>query len=536
MSNRPSDETINSPATIKETQLISPPQSDDVTPPVFSRIELLARIESLVDKSKFLPLLFTEPSPNTVPSQIVSQYHLALINYQDMLKDLNTLFIATVNHPSGIDNICANIEFEIRKTISKINKFLTFVDKSSSSNLSGLSAEIEALGWEIKQYIKSLAYFAIHSLELSKVSSSIERPFQLGLHLLKKPTLEHKAAPHFAKAAEAGHIKATYYLGWCYEQGIGTYKSIPNALANYRKAAVLNDPDALFRLGVFYTEAIGVKVDFEKGFKYFRKSAFAGNADGQYILGYYHQNRGDDVKAKKWYHKAADQNHAQAQFNLGLYHMEQFNYTKAAEFYTKSADQGYAKAQNNLAQLYENGLIGSLPDEDKAGWLYWSAARQGDKDAQFNLGNLYLGHGNLEEAIKWLIAAMLQNDTQAENQLMTVLAQNPELQSLAVKVLMLACAEESELASSKLDLLYMNFPHANLQKTAQEQKHCLLAKQPDPDVALDIKRKQPVDYAAISSLASLNLHNEIRHKHEREKNTRSLDIGDLHAPKNVLTT
>ena len=64
------------------------------------------------------------------------------------------------------------------------------------------------------------------------------------------------AFAYFTQAAEAGDITGQYWLGYCYEHGIGTAKDMTQAVRWYQKSAARGDHvsqpaiDALNRLGV----------------------------------------------------------------------------------------------------------------------------------------------------------------------------------------------------------------------------------------------------------------------------------------------
>lgn len=59
-------------------------------------------------------------------------------------------------------------------------------------------------------------------------------------------------------AAFSNSLAAQYYVGLCYEYGIGVEKNSQEAFAMYRKAAERGLPDAMYRLAVFYQNGTGV--------------------------------------------------------------------------------------------------------------------------------------------------------------------------------------------------------------------------------------------------------------------------------------
>jgi hypothetical protein len=69
------------------------------------------------------------------------------------------------------------------------------------------------------------------------------------------------------------------------------------------------------------------------------------------------------------------------------------DYATALKVWQTAADQGDKEAQTNLGEIYERG-VGGAPDYEKAGFWYRKAADQGYARAQIDLGFLYeQGHG-----------------------------------------------------------------------------------------------------------------------------------------------
>lgn len=61
----------------------------------------------------------------------------------------------------------------------------------------------------------------------------------------------------------------------------------------------------------------------------------------------------------------------------------------AVEWLQKAAKQGDAEAQYNLGSIYYYGVEGVPKDEKKAFPLFEKSANQDDPDAQYNLGLMY---------------------------------------------------------------------------------------------------------------------------------------------------
>ena len=179
-----------------------------------------------------------------------------------------------------------------------------------------------------------------------------------------------------AAETETKDVRLQCYLGYCYENGLGTAKDVRGAAEWYRKAAEQGDEKAQIALARMYEDGKGVAKSKRE--------------------------------AVKWYTKAAEQGNCLAQFSLGFFH--EFGYgvvenpLVAVEWYRKAAEQGDAIAQLCLGEMYEYGALVVLNYKEAAKW-YRLAADQSEPDACWHLGQMYkfgLGVGeDVAEAKKW---------------------------------------------------------------------------------------------------------------------------------------
>ena len=109
-------------------------------------------------------------------------------------------------------------------------------------------------------------------------------------------------------AAEKGHKKAQYRLGYCFDKGKGVAEDDTKAFYWYSKAAEQDHAKAQYQLGRCYKKGEGTKVDLKKAVDLFQKAAKQGNADAMYALGKcYLKGQGvaaDEKKAKSLLLKA----------------------------------------------------------------------------------------------------------------------------------------------------------------------------------------------------------------------------------------
>lgn len=161
------------------------------------------------------------------------------------------------------------------------------------------------------------------------------------------------------ESAKLGLARSIFYLGTCYDLGLGIEKNLHTAFDYYLKAANLGHRDSQYNVGFFYhTGELFEKNEAEKVFWY-TKAANSGLIDAQRDLGYaYFYGEGvekDYSKAIKLYKKAARQNDSKALYNLALCYKSGHGVIKSlrwTKFYLeKSASLGYRKAKNRLKAL-----------------------------------------------------------------------------------------------------------------------------------------------------------------------------------------
>ena len=218
---------------------------------------------------------------------------------------------------------------------------------------------------------------------------------------------------------------AQYFLGVCYENGLGVDKSSEKAARCYRKSAEQGNAFAQSSLGLCYATGEGVEQSCTEAVKWFRKSAEQGNAFAQSGLGLcYATGEGVEqsyTEAVKWYRKSAEQGNDFAQNNLGWCYAKgegvEQSYTEAVKWFRKSAEQGNAFAQNNLGWGYAKGEGVEQSYAKAVEWLY-KAAEQGHADAQSGLGNCYANGQGVEQsyakAVEWLYKAAEQGDAMTQ--------------------------------------------------------------------------------------------------------------------------
>ena len=321
----------------------------------------------------------------------------------------NVIGIVSAKH-RGAENVSYAIKASYLRNLMESavpNNILPQTNKISAQNLSG---KVKAA--------KIFVYYIVCSNRISNDNSSSQSLLNKGVETntsTKTVQSTNKAEEYYnigqkydkdgkyaeslewyIKAANLGHIRSQYILGYMYSHGEGTKKDYTKAIEWYTKAANQGYTDAQFNLGNIYENGEGVKQDYKKAFEWYQKAANQDDVDAQSRLGRMYF-RGDGVtqdysKAFEWFQKSANQDDVLSQFILGsFYHSGTFvkqDYSKAYEWYQKAAKQDYADAQFYLGSFYYNGIGVSKDVVMGQEWIK-KAANQGHANAQFFMGSFY---------------------------------------------------------------------------------------------------------------------------------------------------
>lgn len=181
----------------------------------------------------------------------------------------------------------------------------------------------------------------------------------------------------------SGNAEAQFKLGWKFENGEGIAEDKWQAEEWYRKAAEQGHTKALFCLG--WTWKIKRHEISKDEIDWYRKAAAEGNSDRQLILACMIDNGKcvscDLREAVEWYRKAANRGNSAAKYYLGVMFEQGRGVSKderqAVKWYRDSAQWGFGPAQFNLARMLEQGR-GGLRDAVQA--IEWY--RKADKDGR----------------------------------------------------------------------------------------------------------------------------------------------------------
>ncbi len=200
-----------------------------------------------------------------------------------------------------------------------------------------------------------------------------------------------------------------------YYKGKGVKQDYSKALYLYKKAAEQGHMASAITVGYMYENALGTSLNYMEAMQWYRKAADKEYASAQKAIGdLYLLGKGvsrDSKMAAQWYQKAANQNFIDAQCILGyLYirgHGVQKDLLKGRELLEEGTKQNNACAQHYLAFMYMNGLITALPNTEKAIELDQMAARNGNAEAQYNIGKAneigWITYATELDALNWYI-------------------------------------------------------------------------------------------------------------------------------------
>ena len=199
----------------------------------------------------------------------------------------------------------------------------------------------------------------------------------------------------FRNLAEEGFDSAQYYLGKCYEEGLGTAADKSVAFFWYFKAALQGNSDYQNNLGWCYNEGCGIIKSTKEAEHWYRLSAESGNLKAQCNLGILYLDRKDPEAQQAgifWLKKAARKKDAIAELNLGVCYLEGSgtarDLKRALRYFLLAGEHGEGDGYNNAGICFQNGF-GVEIDESKALELFSKAAQMDSPEGNVNLGYCY---------------------------------------------------------------------------------------------------------------------------------------------------
>lgn len=231
------------------------------------------------------------------------------------------------------------------------------------------------------------------------------------------------------KKAMQGSAKDQNSMGTFYDMGVGLPQDTKKAIYWYEKAANQGEEDAQYTLGILYEFGLGIPENPTKAAFWYTKSALQGNTKSQLILAtMYYEGKGvkeDEGEARKWLEIAAKKGNSEAKYYLDQIQSspQEKKLTITDQDYDrglrKDAASGDIDAQKEMDFLL-NPSSSNIIDQKVMDW-FEQRASQGDKNAQYALGMVYLRGIKVPvdyvKAANWLGKAVEQGSIGAKYEL-----------------------------------------------------------------------------------------------------------------------
>lgn len=179
--------------------------------------------------------------------------------------------------------LCYEIGRGIRMNLQKAEKYYKLAAEEGHSqalyNLALLYLKGEGC-------IEKNVPLAIELLQKAAANGLCQAQTHLGVYYTEEETQDlEKAVSFFKAAAEQNEPEAQYFLGVCYEEGLGVEVNECKSAELYSKAASSGHDGAMYNLGVFHELALGgLPEDKVSALIMYQKSADAGNEQAKLQL------------------------------------------------------------------------------------------------------------------------------------------------------------------------------------------------------------------------------------------------------------
>lgn len=217
--------------------------------------------------------------------------------------------------------------------------------------------------------------------------------------------------------AEGGDAAAQCRMGRRYMEGNGVERNDEAGAEWYRKAAEQGHAEAQCRLGDCLRVGKGVAKDEAAAESWYRKAAEQGLAAAQRAVGKCRMAAGDPAESVTWLREAADGGDPEGQYLLALCYRKGMgtgkNPAEARKWLQAAAQNGHPKAVATLKTV-ESSEMPRLRGR-KREWMeeLLSRARQGDRHAQYQLGENLVNLGREKDGLGWIQTAAQRGEVEA---------------------------------------------------------------------------------------------------------------------------
>lgn len=183
-----------------------------------------------------------------------------------------------------------------------------------------------------------------------------------------------------------------YSIGLAYESGEKVSKDYSIAREWYKKADAKGNINSTTNLASMYVRGDGGEKNYKEAFRLYSNAAGRGDSVAMLDLGILYENgAGVDKNVDKaiyWYRRSASLNNIDAEKKLGDFYWNQDKKSESYQWYLLAAKNGDPEAQFTVGNLLENGN-GIKTNKKHAFYWHLRSAQQGYKDAECHVGSMY---------------------------------------------------------------------------------------------------------------------------------------------------
>ncbi|MGL4287248.1 MAG: caspase family protein [Phreatobacter sp.] len=230
--------------------------------------------------------------------------------------------------------------------------------------------------------------------------------FQLGrAHLAARAVAE--GWRHVEAAADRGHVRALYQIGYLNRLGVGRPASETTAVEMFKRGADRGDPYSIYDYGKALFYGRGVDKDVSNGLTMMLRAADLGHTYAMNELGYIFTSgsgmAADTERGMRFYQAGVERRDIYSFNNVGIAYLRgtgvQRDPKKAMDYFVRAAAGGHPYAPTNVARLYRDGA-GVPRNEALAATWFERGAERGDYWGAYDRGRLALqGQGRLRNPV-----------------------------------------------------------------------------------------------------------------------------------------
>ena len=216
-----------------------------------------------------------------------------------------------------------------------------------------------------------------------------------------------KAIKNYDEAIADGCKVSIENIGDLYDQMDDVEKAISYYLRNSTTV------DCQVKLGDIYKRIENI----DEAIVWYEKAIENGDTYSVYSLACLYEELKDYEKAKEYFLMAVEKNHVNSRIHLGRIYYNEGDYENSKIMLDVTANEENIYSQHMVGLIYEN----FYNDDTNAKYWYEKAREQGCIESTYNLGQLALKQGDIEESEKYFTEGFKQEDKNCEFMLAYIL-------------------------------------------------------------------------------------------------------------------